>query len=87
MKVINIWRSATIVLGICILPIIIILGIIVYRDNKEEHNHDKQNDDDFDLRKYEYSGGTVKDFNDRCRKSFFDSIGLHEEDEKDDEDI
>lgn len=56
------------------------------RDNKEECNHDKQHDDDFNLRKYEYSGGTVKDFNDKCRKSFFDSIGLHEEeDEKDDE--
>ena len=85
MKDIAIWRSAAIVLGLCVLPIIIILGIIVYRDNKEERN-DKQRDD-FNLRKYEYSGGTVKDFNDRCRKSFFDSIGLHEEDEKDDKDI
>ena len=27
----------------------------------------------FDLRKYEYSYGTVKDFNDRCRQSFFES--------------
>ena len=87
MKDIDIWCSAAIVLGLCVLPIIIILGIIVYRDNREERNHNKRCDDDFDLRKYEYSGGTVKDFNDRCRKSFFDSIGLHEEDEKDDKDI
>ena len=56
--------------------------------NKEEHNHDKCHDD-FDLRKCEYSGGRQKDFINRCRKSFFESIGLDvdEEDEKDDEDI
>lgn len=52
----------------------------------EECNHDKQHDD-FDLRKYEYSGGTIKDFNDRCCKSFFDSIGLDKGMKKDDKDI
>lgn len=51
MNIIDIWCSATIVLGLCIFPIIIILGIIVYRDNKEERNHDKQRDDDFDILK------------------------------------
>lgn len=45
MGFIDILCSAAMVLGLCILPIIVILCIID-RDNKEEHNHDKLREED-----------------------------------------
>lgn len=46
-----------------------------FKESFENHmNKFIKRDDYFDLRKYEYTGCTVRDFNDNCYKEFVESI-------------